>query len=72
MKLALLLVALSACNSCKSTDTDAQRAKNVIDLAAYQSALDDCRERGKAAKSYDVYEACAVKADAKFGKDGGK
>lgn len=66
--LIILTVALAACSP---ADATAARAKNAIDLAGYQSALDDCRAQGKAAHSYDVYEACAQKADTKFGLDGG-
>lgn len=68
MKMVGMLLLVAACSS----DQSAARAKNAIDLAGYQSALDDCRAQGKAAKSYDVYEACAQKADAKYGKDGGQ
>lgn len=41
-------------------------------LAGYQTALDACREKGKDAGSFNVYETCAREADTKFGlKDGG-
>jgi len=50
-----------------------QRAENVEAAATYKNDLRDCREKGKDAGSYDVYEACAKQADERYyGKDGGK
>lgn len=68
MKTILMMVALAACSS---PDTTATRAKNAVDVATYKTALDDCLARGRAAKSFDVYESCAKEADAKYGLDGG-
>jgi hypothetical protein len=48
-----------------------QRAAPAVDTAGYAAALGDCRAKGKAAKSYEVYEACAKSADRAFGVDGG-
>lgn len=47
---------------------EAARAKNAVDLAGYTQALDDCREEGKLAKSWEVYSACAKAADRKYGR----
>lgn len=44
------------------------RVEAAADVAQYERELDACKEQGKAAHSYDVYEACAKKADAKHGK----
>lgn len=51
----------------------AERAKNVEAAVIYKNDLHQCRESGKDAGSYEVYEVCARKADAKYyGKDGGQ
>ena len=42
------------------------QARNAADEAAYSFALDACEEKGKAAKSYQVYEVCAIDADRKY------
>jgi hypothetical protein len=38
----------------------------------YQLALDVCREKGKDAGAYAVYEQCAHDADIKYGRDAGQ
>jgi hypothetical protein len=48
---------------CKSKDT-----KTASDLVNYTSDLDSCREVGKDAGSYKVYEDCAKAADVKYGR----
>lgn len=62
---ALALPELTAC-------TTPPAAKTPLELAGYKAALDECRVKGKAAKSYEVYEACAEEADRRFGKEGAK
>lgn len=46
-------------------------AAPAVDTAAYADALSKCRETGRIAKSYEVYESCAKAADRKYGYDGG-
>jgi hypothetical protein len=48
-----------------------ERAAPAVDTAGYAAALGDCRAKGKAAKSYEVYEECAKSADRVYGVDGG-
>lgn len=43
------------------------RAASALDVAAYTAALAVCRAEGREAKSYSVYETCAVEADKKYG-----
>ncbi len=43
-----------------------QSIENAAAVAQYKGLLDDCRARGKAAKSYAVYEACADAVDAEL------
>lgn len=51
----------------------AQRAKNIEAAVVYRDDLRKCRESGKDAGSYEVYEVCARKADdTYYGKDGGR
>lgn len=38
--------------------------ENAAAVAQYKALLVACREKGKAAKSYAVYEACADQVDA--------
>lgn len=65
MKYALLAIALSGCALFS-------RGPGAIEVADYKFALDACREDGKRAGSYAVYEQCAREADVRFGlKDGG-
>lgn len=45
-----------------------ERIRTAVTVSAYAQALDDCRALGKDAGSYDVYEACAKQADAKYGR----
>ena len=68
--LVALVVAGALTWSCSPTERE--RTKVPLELVGYQQALDDCREQGKASKSYEVYEACAKTADRKFGRDAGK
>lgn len=72
-ELAMLAVVLGACTLVPFVVAchEEQRAKNAIDLAGYQHALDACREKGKRAKDLDVYEACAKEADRAYGYDAG-
>ena len=65
--LAFLVALLNGCGETAAT----QRARNAIDLADYEKALDTCRAEGRETKSYAVYEACAKEADRKYGLDGG-
>lgn len=41
----------------------AMSVENAAAVVQYEVLLTDCRKRGKAAKSYDVYEACADAVD---------
>lgn len=59
-------IGLAACGACGAFACASSR------VPAYERALTSCRERGKDAGTYAVYEACAEEADAKYGKkDGG-
>ncbi|CAN5753946.1 hypothetical protein BH11MYX2_BH11MYX2_41460 [soil metagenome] len=50
-----------------------ERAPAAVSVAEYMLALDVCREEGKIARSYAVYEACAKEADKRYGlKDGAR
>lgn len=60
---AVLARCVSACDRSASA-----RAKLAIDSAAYTKALDDCIALGKDAGSFDVYDACAQRADQRFGR----
>lgn len=53
--------------ACRQT---APRVQTFIELSGYASALDRCRELGRDAGSYAVYEDCAQKADAIYGRIG--
>jgi hypothetical protein len=66
---ALLFVVLLA--GCDSAATQAQRAKNVIEVKAYDDALADCRKEGREHQSWAVYDRCAKEADIRYGVDGG-
>jgi len=54
-----------------SHSNDAQRVVNTAEVAGYERALDDCKEQGKDAGSYAVYETCAKDADRRFGREAG-
>lgn len=41
----------------------AQSVENAAAVAQYEALLAPCRERGKAARDYAVYEACADEVD---------
>lgn len=47
-----------------------QRAAGALDMADYQGELKACRQKGRAAKSYEVYEACALEVDRKHKVNG--
>jgi hypothetical protein len=56
---------------CDSAATQAQRAKNALDVKAYDDALSECRKEGREMQSWSVYERCAKEADIRYGVDGG-
>ncbi len=43
-----------------------ERIENAAAVAQYTALLEDCRAKGKAAKSYAVYETCADLVDAEL------
>ena len=47
-----------------------QTINNALDNANYAGELDLCKEKGKDAGSYNVYEKCAKDVDTKFGRVG--
>jgi len=53
------VVGLLACVACG----EGERVKNAADMTSYTAELTECRKKGKAAGSYDVYEACAIEVD---------
>lgn len=70
--LLVLLVVVGHCTGCKGKPpvepgAVETRAKHLIEQEEYGRALAACRADGKDAGSFDVYEACARKADAKAG-----
>lgn len=66
-----LILIVRMLTGCDSAATQVQRAKNAIDVAAYDHELADCRAEGKDAGSFWVYERCAQEVDRKYGVDGG-
>jgi hypothetical protein len=60
------LLALSCCSAPPNTPN----ANTILQLSGYSTALEQCRAEGKDAGSYDVYEQCAQKADAAWGRTG--
>jgi uncharacterized protein (DUF305 family) len=65
-----IAIAHHACG-CDSAATQAQRAKNALDVKAYDDALSECRKEGREMQSWSVYERCAKEADIRYGVDGG-
>lgn len=68
---ALMFLAVRCLAGCDSAATQAQRAKNVVDVKLYDDALADCRKEGRETQSWAVYERCAKEADIRYGFDGG-
>jgi hypothetical protein len=67
-----VLFMLGQCTlACDSAATQAQRAKNALDVKAYDDALSECRKEGREMQSWSVYERCAKEADIRYGVDGG-
>lgn len=50
--------------------TKAPSASTMLQLEGYTTELDRCRAMGKDAGSYQVYEDCAQRADARYGRVG--
>lgn len=68
----ILLLALWILCQCTACAELLGRAPAAVDVNAYRNALTECRTEGKRADSLAVYEACANRADARYGlKDGG-
>lgn len=65
--LALVMI-LRLCTACADKPAALPGAGDIVELGAYEVALERCRAEGKDAGSFDVYEACAKKADSKFGR----
>lgn len=63
-----LVMALHFCVACSSPPAALPGAGDIVELGAYEVALERCRAEGKDAGSFPVYEACAVKADQHFGR----
>ena len=72
MKLVVALTILLIACSGDSTKDNIKRAQNTTEVVDYKEALRRCKEEGKDAGDYTVYENCARKADVKYGLDGGK
>jgi outer membrane murein-binding lipoprotein Lpp len=68
---ALMFLGTRCIAGCDSAATQAQRAKNVLDVKAYDDALSECRKEGREMQSWSVYERCAKEADIRYGVDGG-
>lgn len=66
-----LVMVVRMCTGCDSAATQAQRAKNVLEVKAYDDALAECRKEGAELHSWSVYERCAKEADIRYGVDGG-
>lgn len=73
-----LIAALVACG-CDKSLPPAANVENAAAVAQYELLLADCRAKGKASKSYDVYEDCKDDVNAELCrtaglrcKDGGK
>lgn len=58
-----VLYVVAYCHGCAVV----QRAQNAVDVVGYSKALDVCLAEGKDAGSITAYEACAKKADVKYG-----
>lgn len=56
-----VLSIIAAMASCRPEQREA--VENAAAVAQYEALLDDCKERGKTAGSYAVYEACANAVD---------
>jgi len=61
-----LLFVVGRCTGCALFE----RAPAAVTVAEYTHALGECRDEGKDAGSYAVYEACAREADLRFGLKG--
>jgi hypothetical protein len=72
MMLQFAIVVAIVYGGCEGKQLAKQSPKTIIDLAGYSLALDECKVQGKDAGAYSVYEACAKKADDKYGRDAGK
>lgn len=48
-------------------DPEPRDAKTAADLASYTAALEDCLQKGNAAKSREVYRECADGVERKWG-----
>jgi hypothetical protein len=59
---AVILTVLYHCTGCLPGAV-ADNVENAAAVAQYKALLIDCREQGKAAKSYAVYERCADEVD---------
>jgi hypothetical protein len=60
---ALTIMSAQHCKPMPAKDTAV-----AAGVAAYAAELAVCRAEGKKAHSYDVYEACALTIDAKYGR----
>ncbi len=62
MRSVLLLCLASACGAQESRIVSTA-VENAAAVAQYKSLLAECRQRGKEARSYEVYAACADAVD---------
>lgn len=72
LAMALFLFALGCCVShvagCKPPP---QSVENAAAVVQYEALLDDCKTKGKVAKSYGVYAECADAVDRKLCAESG-
>ena len=74
MKLGVLIVCIVVALFACGLDVAKQRAQNAIDVGNYSAELQECKRKGKEARSMVVYERCAEEVDRKYAveaKDGG-
>lgn len=64
MRSAFALVLVACAHTTPETQIIHETVENAAAVAQYKLALTKCREKGKAAGSYAVYEACADAVDA--------
>lgn len=68
---ALLILLSVACIPGRTAEQEAldtlQRTQNAITINEYRKRLIECKNKGKEAKSLDIYERCAEQVDKEYG-----
>lgn len=63
-------LAIKLCTGCTppAARSPARAAEDAATQAAYAAALQQCLDKGKAAKDFAVYDECAANVDRRFGR----